>query len=397
MAARSTHVTLTNRTRKNLTRTEDSLEHGIWTDRPPLLIGDRGEWESESDGFLTGTEGRVTYGIDGGGEVRLHWDNPFVGSNSYHQSVAPQASPDGIGGGFSVVHRGGDGDNATVEFILSNGFCEFNEDTGELTCIDATKLVETGARFAAIWEADGGPAFQARHNLTAAEYQQTFDQLVGQGFRLTCVSGYTVGGQERFAAIWEADGGAAFQARHNLTAEQYQQAFDQLVGQGFRLHYVNGYSVGGQERFAAIWVADGGPAFQARHNLTAEQYQQTFDQLVGQGFRLTCVSGYTVNGQERFAAIWEADGGPAFQARHNLTAEQYQQTFDQLVGQGFRLTCVSGYSVGGQERFAAIWVADGGPAFQARHNLTAEQYQQTFDQLVGQGFRLRFVNAFESV
>ncbi len=46
-----------------------------------------------------------------------------------------------------------------------------------------------------------------------------------------------------------------------------------------------------------------------------------------------------------FAAVWEKGGGPAFQARHNLTAAQYQQTFDQLVGQGFRLRAVSGYEV----------------------------------------------------
>jgi hypothetical protein len=102
MAARSTHVTLNNRTGVNLSKTDDSLDHGIWTDRPPTIIGDRGEWESESDGFATGTEGRVTYSIDGGGEVRLHWDNPFIGSNSYDESVAPQATPDGIGVGFSV-------------------------------------------------------------------------------------------------------------------------------------------------------------------------------------------------------------------------------------------------------------------------------------------------------
>jgi hypothetical protein len=98
MAARSTHVTLKNRTRRNLTKTADNLDHGIWTDRPPVIIGDRGEWESESDGILTGTEGRATYSIDGGGEVRLHWNNPFVGSNSYHESVAPQAAPDGSSG-----------------------------------------------------------------------------------------------------------------------------------------------------------------------------------------------------------------------------------------------------------------------------------------------------------
>jgi len=99
-----------------------------------------------------------------------------------------------------------------------------------------------------------------------------------------------------------------------------------------------------------------------------------------------------------FAAIWEQVGGPPFTARHNLTAAEYQQTFDQLVGQqGFRLTCVSGYTVGGQERFAAIWQQDGGPPFTARHNLTAGEYQETFDQLVGQGLRLRVVDGFQRI
>jgi len=109
------------------------------------------------------------------------------------------------------------------------------------------------------------------------------------------------------------------------------------------------FAIAGQAKaevlFAAMWEKAGGPAFQARHNLTAAQYQQTFDELVGQGFRLKYVNGYTIGGEPRFAAIWEKDGGPAFQARHNLTAAQYQQTFDQLVGQGFRLRAVSGYDV----------------------------------------------------
>jgi hypothetical protein len=249
--------------------------------------------------------------------------------------------------------------------------------------------------FAAVWEQGGGPAFQARHNLTAAQYQQTFDQLVGQGFRPRALSGYAVAGEPRFAALWEQGGGPAFQARHNLTTAQFQQTFDQLVGQGFRPRALSGYAVAGEPRFAAIWEQGGGPAFQARHNLTTAQFQQTFDQLVGQGFRLRAVSGYAVGGEPRFAAIWENDGGPAFQARHNLTAAQYQQTFSQLVAQGFRLKYVDGYTIGGASRFAAIWEQGGGPAFQARHNLTTAQYQQTFDQLVGQGFRLRAVSGYE--
>ena len=303
MASRSTHVTLTNATGSNLLRKSISLEHGVWTTRPPQIIGDRGEWASESDGFMTGTEGHAVYTIeDGGGEVCLHWNNPFIGSNSYHHSVSPQAPSDGTGEGFSVIHLGGGGDNAAVEFQLHIGFCEVDENTGEVTCtqaspfqpepVPATPTADTSALFAAIWQVDNGPAFQARHNLSADAYQQTFDQLTNQGFRLTHVSGYTVNGQERFAAIWQADNGPAFQARHNLSADAYQQTFDQLTGQGFRLTCVSGYTVNGEGRFAAIWQADNGPAFQARHNLSADAYQQTFDQLTGQGFRLCFVQGW---------------------------------------------------------------------------------------------------------
>jgi hypothetical protein len=50
-----------------------------------------------------------------------------------------------------------------------------------------------------------------------------------------------------------------------------------------------------------------------------------------------------VNGQERFAGIWEQDGGPAFAARHNVTGSEYQAAFDEMMAAGFRLRHVSGY------------------------------------------------------
>jgi hypothetical protein len=46
-------------------------------------------------------------------------------------------------------------------------------------------------------------------------------------------------------------------------------------------------------------------AWQARHGMTSAQYQSEFNNLTSQGYRLTYVSGYTENNQERFAAIWE--------------------------------------------------------------------------------------------
>ena len=46
---------------------------------------------------------------------------------------------------------------------------------------------------------------------------------------------------------------ANIQARNNLTSDQYQQTIDQLTAAGFQLTWVNGYEVGGQPLFAAIF------------------------------------------------------------------------------------------------------------------------------------------------
>ena len=72
------------------------------------------------------------------------------------------------------------------------------------------------------------PAWVARHGLTAAEYQQAFDEVTVQGYRPVCVSGYAVGGEARYAAIWELRESPAWVARHGLTSSEYQRTVNQL-------------------------------------------------------------------------------------------------------------------------------------------------------------------------
>lgn len=251
--------------------------------------------------------------------------------------------------------------------------------------------------------------WQAKHNMTSAQYQQTFDDLVGQGYRLTWVSGYGHWGigykdEPRYAAIWEKRSGPEWVARHGLTPEQYQQVFDELVGQGYRLTQVSAYSADTQVMFAAIWEKRSGPDWVARHGLTSAQYQQVSDDLKGQGYRLTQICGYRVlNSTLNYAAIWEKnDNNTEWTSRYDLTSAEYQQAFDELVGQGYRLTQVSGYGdyiilndhISNEASYAAIWEKRDGPEWVARHGLTSEQYQQAFDELVGQGYRLTQVSGY---
>jgi hypothetical protein len=169
--------------------------------------------------------------------------------------------------------------------------------------------------------------------------------------------------------------------------------FDQLRAKGYRLIHIHGYSVGEEALYAAIWEQGEGPSWQARHGMSAAEYQQTFNELAGEGYRLIVVSGYEVDHEARYAAIWEQRTGPALQARHGLTAAEYQSTFDAMAADGFRLTYVTSYFVCTHTLYAGIWEQRAGPAWQARHGLTEAQYQRTFNELITAGYKLTLVNA----
>jgi CubicO group peptidase (beta-lactamase class C family) len=239
-------------------------------------------------------------------------------------------------------------------------------------------------------------AWVARHNLSPAQYQAAFDEFTQQGYRLTTVSGYTCGGQERYIALWQKTAGPEWAARHGLSSQNYQIAFDDLVKKGYRLTHVSGYGVGSQAKFAGIWQKTSGAAWAAKHNMTAAQYQAAFNDFKNKGYRLLHVSGYVVNNTEYFAAIWDKSAGSAYIARHNLTSAQYQQAFNDYTKQGYYLKTVSGYTKSGTNLYAAIWEKISAPLWAARHGVGNGNYQYVFDNMYYQGYKPVYVNAYAS-
>lgn len=232
----------------------------------------------------------------------------------------------------------------------------------------------------------------AKHGLTAAQYQQAFNDLSKQGYYPKMVTGYSLNNQANYAALWQKTSLPPSEFHHGLTAAQYQSTFDDLNKKGYRLVYVQGFSVSNTPYFNGIWQKTGGPALIARHNLTAVQYQQIFDQ--NKNYKPTIISAYTVNGTPYFAGIWEQTSTPAWVARHNMTAQQYQDNFNQFMGQGYKLTCVTGYTNGGQAAYAAIWEKVASPMWAARHGIPLGFYQYTFDNFYYQGYTPKFVTGY---
>lgn len=262
------------------------------------------------------------------------------------------------------------------------------------TSSDALSVASKKVRYAALWEESGGPAWEARHGLTASKYQQTFDALAKRGYRLTDVSATVFAGRDLYAAMWEKKDGPEWLARHRMTADAYQAEFDLRLKQGYRLVKVCGYGIPGQDYYAAIWEKRGGPEWQARHGMTAAVYQQEFDQLVRQGYRLVHVSGYGIGRKDLYAAIWEKCDGPEWVARHRMTSAVYQAEFTHFANQGYRAVQVCGYSVNGQDLYAAIWEKTTSPAWVGRHRMTSASYQQEFDLRAKMGWRLTNVSTY---
>ncbi|MGW5263486.1 aegerolysin family protein [Microbispora sp. NPDC004025] len=116
-AARSVDVTFNNTTKCVLTLRDKELDHGIWVKHPARTIqpGAGDNFETESDGFMTGTEAAVSYlasnCTQSGKRIRFHWDNPYTGRNSYDWDQTDQV--------FDTYYTGGNGDNATVTATVS--------------------------------------------------------------------------------------------------------------------------------------------------------------------------------------------------------------------------------------------------------------------------------------
>lgn len=151
-------------------------------------------------------------------------------------------------------------------------------------------------------------AWEARHNLTAQQYQTEYNTWVGtKGYRLVEVCGYKRNGQENYAAVFEKSAGAQYVARHAMTAAQFQTEFDTQYGNGYKPVRVSAFEVGGQSRYAAIFEKMSEGVY-ARSALTENNYQAEYDNNWGTGSKLTHVSGFNVNGKVYYAALWMGSG-----------------------------------------------------------------------------------------
>jgi Bacterial tandem repeat domain 1/Peptidase family M23 len=233
----------------------------------------------------------------------------------------------------------------------------------------------------------------SRHGVPARDYQCVFDQAVNAGYALEWIDGFEVGGDTYYNAIFRPRGGMNWVAFHGMSGAQYQQRFDEYTGKGYRLHQVESY---GDSRYAVIFRKQSGPLFKAYHGLSAEEHQQRMNAWSDDGFRPRNVAVISVGGQRRYTAVYEKADIGSWQSKSQLSAAEYQKTFDDNAKAGRSLVYVNAYVHGGQAQYSAIWSSKPGGQYKARHGLSSSQYQNEFDANTGAGYVTRAVTAYDA-
>ena len=225
----------------------------------------------------------------------------------------------------------------------------------------------------------------ARHNLSAIDYQNEVTKYHKKGFRLIHVDGYTVKGKTKFAAIWTKGTTKGLKAKHGLNTAAYQKAVELNHKNGFRLLHVDIYKEKGKLKYAAIWQKKDTKGLRAKHGLNHSQYQKEAVKNHKDGYKLTHISGCGLNGKAYYAAIWNKGSSSRQITRHGLTASQYQDNINKHWKNGYRVTHVDSYNVSGTIRYAVIFEKVKG-RYSARHGLSSKNYQLQVDNHYYQGF-----------
>src|SRR5262245_12697230 len=238
------------------------------------------------------------------------------------------------------------------------------------------------------------PLWQARPQIAAAEFPAAVETLKKDGYRPRTISPYAVDGAEHYASLWTRDGGPEWQARYGLSRDDYQKSLEALIKDGYRMTWIGIHEMGGQPRYASIYERTVGPAWRVQSGLTAGELQKLIDEVARGGMRPAHLYGYARGGGANFAVIFEKSDTIRI-AKYDLTRNELQRVGEEYYKQSYWRRVVSGYVVGPTEYWAAIWEKRAG-TYQGRINLTLEQYRDISENLTKQGSRMILLTAFSA-
>ena len=243
-------------------------------------------------------------------------------------------------------------------------------------------------------------AWYAYRDLSNEEFSTKFDELKKQGYKMKDVDAYFHGADLKFSMIWEKNrDGRKWIENRNMSFDSYHNKLESYEQMGYRLTDVECYLFNSQLRYAAIWeenIED--IEWQSFDGLTASAYKNLVNQKKSEGYRMIDIEAYQTENGTRYACIWYKNvDNIIWNAFKDLTRNKYEELVELFSTTNFRMVDFESYTVDGSQRFAAIWEKNiNNYASQIRSNRSELGYANLWRKYRDEGYRLIDFESYET-
>jgi hypothetical protein len=183
----------------------------------------------------------------------------------------------------------------------------------------------------------------------------------------------------RFAGIWEENvEGWEWSSYRGLTSQQFSDRQQEMTQNGKYLVDFEGYETSSGIRYAGIWYENVQNVESVFHrDLTRTAYQDQIDALQSD-YRVVDFESYTVGGDQRYAAIWERNlFDHASVVRSDRSEIEFANYWRLYRDQGYRIIDFERYETPNGTRYAGVWT-ENSPRYRWEHKGTINGLAENF-------------------
>ena len=241
-----------------------------------------------------------------------------------------------------------------VDLGVFNFYLYYYGQMGRSPATFSVQQTGSGAIAAGAFKPGLSPAWYVYDYLEGDDFQDRWDELIGADFRLTERSAtLDTQGVPRHNGVFRPDTIDDWATMRGVpfANDAWQDTFDDMTGQGFELSDFFAYHDGGTDLAAAIFEKPATP-FAHHAGLTSNEFKTLTNDLADSGWLPVDVNVMELAGSTQLSAIYEQTGD-ARMVHWGMSPAEYQQWTKFYLSQGWDLMVVQNYADG--TRYAAIY------------------------------------------
>lgn len=196
---------------------------------------------------------------------------------------------------------------------------------------------------------------------------------------------------EQYSAVWVANPDSrAWACFRNMTAESYEKRWDEYRKQQFRPVDIEIINVDGELKFAGIWEENKEDVeWFCWWDMNEAAWAEKFKEHSEAGYRIKDVEVYPDGDEFKYAAIWVLDTEKvAWQQHNHMSYDDLDAKFLELREQNFRISDIEAYDTADGMRYAAVWVkSDTNRGWAVWWNMDADLNQEKWEEYRDDGYR----------